>query len=156
MSRLSIMARARLALSIAPLTEATRAAKAAWADVNREVTRIQGELNALPEAPDWTSDDFENADGYDWTAVVAEGDRLAAVRDAATSAAKAAAAALSVAERAEAEARTALARGGGWPTGGDAAFELREPSPFSGAREPADVATLQRLTALPERSVSDW
>lgn len=153
MARLSIMARARLALSIAPLTEATRAAKAAWADAHREVTRIQAELNALPEAPDWTSDDFENAAGYDWTAVVAEGDRLAAALHAATATATAT---LASAERAESDARTALARGGGWPTRDDAAFELREPSPFSGKRDPADVATLQRLAALPERSVEDW
>lgn len=156
MPRLSIQARARLALSIAPLAKTAQTTKAAWVEASRAAERIQAELNALPQVPDWDSDDFENARGNGWGGVAAEAYRLAVVRDTATDAAKAAATALSAAERAESAVRTALARGGGWPTVGDAAFELREPSPFSGAREPADVPTLQRLAALPERSVSDW
>lgn len=158
MPRLSIMSRAKLALSIAPLTAATQAAKAAWVDAHLAVVRLQAALNALPQCPEWGTDEYSDMSegGTDWGAVVAEEGRLTAESHAATAAAKAATATLNAAERAESEARAELARSGGWPTRGDAAFELRESGPLSGARDPADVATLQRLAALPERSVEDW
>lgn len=158
MPRLSIMSRARLALSIAPLTGATQAAKAAWIEARAEPARLQAKLNALPQCPDWGTDEYSDMSdgGTDWGAVVAEEDRLTAEFHAATATAKAATATHNAAERAESEARAELARAGGWPTREDAAFTLGEPSPYSGGRDPADVPTLQRLAALPERTVSDW
>lgn len=157
MARLSIMSRAKLALSIAPLAAASQAAKAVWIEAGQHVGRLQAELDALPKSPDWTDDDF-GSDGMPsayWAAINAREDQLATEQREAEQAVKTALAAYHAAERAEADVRSALSRGG-WPSRDDSAFALHEPSPYSGGRDPADTATLQRLAALPERPLSDW